>query len=444
MVAYSVDKLDEILKSIPGSRKYIIAYSGGLDSRVLLHSLVEINRDRRNRISAIYVNHGLSPNADDWSHHCSVICDGYGIDFQEAKINGERPKGESPESWARRKRYQVLRDLTGVDDILLTAHHQDDQIETLLLQLFRGAGPRGLSAMPFKRKFGKGWHYRPLLEFSREKLQTYASSQNLSWIEDESNTDTGIDRNYIRHQVVPLIRSKWPGIGNTLSRVARHQSETSELLGQLAVLDLASVQCGHNTRLDSTQLKKLDEPRQKNVIRYWLKELNLPVPDTRVMQQVIRDVLNSKYDAIPCVDWDGAEIRRYREFIYASGPLESHDPDSVLLWKLQEPVNITYGVLTASRGTGYGIRAALCRDDCLEIRYRRGGETIQPAGRGHHYELKKLFQEESIPPWLRDRIPLLYIDGKLAAVPGKWVDVSFYGEDQEDCWQFRWEGWKRF
>ena len=274
-----------------------------------------------------------------------------------------------------------------------------------------------------------------------QDLQAYARDKQLAWIEDESNQDAGIDRNYIRHRLLPVIRDHWPGVVTTLARAAVHQAEASDLLKQLAQQDLAELGGADSSGiLCITGLRRMPLNRQKNLLRYWLHHLQLPVPDARTLQHIIHDVIDSRDDAMPCVSWGGAELRRYRRHIYAACRLVEHDPAQIIDWDLDRQLCITHGKLSARRGTGKGIKAGLCRNDRVEIRYRRGGEVIRPSGREHHHELKSLLQESGVPPWLRDRIPLLYIDGRLAAVPGKWVDSDFLGTDSEECWQFNWEG----
>ncbi|MBF8268895.1 MAG: tRNA(Ile)-lysidine synthetase [Gammaproteobacteria bacterium] len=415
-----------------------------MDSHVLLHSMVNLKDDLTAPISAVHVNHGISSHAGSWARHCREICSILGVKLDIIEIDARCPPGESPESWARRKRYAVLTEHIGEERILLTAHHKDDQAETLLLQLFRGAGPAGLAAMPVTQSFGQGWHCRPLLDFSRLDLRQYALQHDLHWIEDESNQDTGFDRNYIRHQLFPVIKQHWPGVITTLARASQHQAEVSELQDQLARLDLAGIADADSlVKINNNILKSLNLYRQKNVLRYWLHLLQLPLPDAGHMHHIIEDVVNSGADATPCVTWPGAEVRRYREYLYAATPLSKHDPEQIITWDLEQPLTVLHGRLFARLGQGQGIKASHCRNNSLEIRYRSGGETIQPAGRDYHHELKKLLQDQGVPPWLRDRIPLLYINGRLAAVPGKWIAQEFIGQHDEPSWQIRWEGMER-
>jgi len=412
-----------------------------MDSHVLLHSMAALRTELQVNIRAIHVNHGLSRYAVDWSVHCLKVCDSLDVALQVLEIDAGCPKGESPESWARARRYAALEALTGPAEILLTAHHKDDQAETLLLQLFRGAGPAGLSAMPVSQGFGHGWHCRPLLDYTRQELQHYAGQNQLEWVEDESNQDAGFDRNYLRHQLMPVIADHWPGVRETLSRAARHQAEANTLLTELAGLDLADLSgMSDANRLTVTSLRQFSVARQKNLLRHWLHTLDLPIPDAGIMQHIISDVVDSKWDASPCVSWDGAEVRRYREYLYAARPLDDHDPETVISWDLEQEIAVAHGRLSARRGSGPGIKTEFCPNKCVQIRYRHGGETIQPAGRDQHHDLKKLLQETAVPPWLRDRIPLIYIDARLAAVPGKWIDTEFAGNETDECWQISWEG----
>lgn len=441
VLKYSIDKLHQILESLPESDSYLIGYSGGMDSHVLLYSLHALSDKLQADIRAVHVNHGLSNNAPDWEAHCRSVCNTLDIELLVVTIDARSPKGESPESWARYRRYTELAEHLREGEVLLTAHHKNDQVETLLLQLFRGCGPDGLAAMPLSRSFGSGWHCRPLLEFSRDELQVFARETGLVWVEDESNQDVGIDRNYIRHQLLPAVREHWPGVLETLSRSARHQAEASQLLDQLGASDLAGLTgTAPGARLSVAELKRLSVPRQKNLLRYWLHQLRLPIPDAGNMRNIISDLVNSRWDAMPCITWHGVELRRYRDYLYAAEPMAAHDPEQIINWDLGQPVAVANGRLNARRGKGNGIKTGLCRDKYVEIRYRRGGETIQPHDRKYHHELKKLLQENAVPPWLRDRVPLLYIDGSLAAVPGKWIAAEFMGDDSEECWQLEWEG----
>lgn len=437
---FAIELLFHTLKDLPESSCYRVAYSGGLDSHVLLHALSALSNKIPQQLAAVHVNHGLNDKRFEWAEHCSKICDELGVPCQFVEIDAGSPDGQSPESWARQLRYQALAAQLQQGEILLTAHHKDDQAETLLLQLLRGAGPDGLSAMPALRRFGAAWHARPLLQYNRQQLMDYAEQQGLHWVDDDSNRDKRFDRNYLRHKIMPLLDQRWGNISDTLARAASHQAESAELQKQLASIDIESCLLVKFNALNIIKLGELSDARKKNVIRYWLQEMQLSVPDARKMQHILVDVLQSKQDAVACVSWPGVEIRRYKDKLFASTPLCDHDSRQIVRWQLDEVCRISHGELTACLAKGQGIKKSLCPDNCIEVRYRSGGETIKPVGRRHQHDLKKLFQETGIPPWFRYRIPLLFIKGRLAAVPGFWIDEQFSADVNEDAWQISWSG----
>ncbi len=435
---FTPDNLLAVIEQLPPACCYWVAYSGGLDSHVLLHSLAAV-RDRLpvEKLCAVHVNHGLSPAADEWAEHCAAVCNKLNISCRILHVNARPGKGESPEAAARNARYQAIASLLERRDGLLTAHHQDDQAETVLLQLLRGSGPRGLAAMPRWDVFGAGWRGRPLLDFRRGELQAYAQSGRLCWVEDESNRDTGIERNFLRHEVIPLLRSHWPVLGKTLSRVAAHCAESADLLDQLAVQDLVT---GSEGELSIGRLKMLDTARQRNLLRYWIRKSGLPLPDTVHLQRTIDEVLPAAPDGMPCVGWTGAEIRRYRDRLYVMPPLPPHDSSKIHYWDMAETLQLQNGsALRAALAAGRGIKRELCRNARVTVRFRRGGERCRPAGRPHTHKLKKLLQEQAVPPWQRQRIPLIYLDEQLAAVAGLFVCEPFQARNEEPGLEISWD-----
>ncbi len=386
--------------------KIFIAYSGGVDSHVLLHLLREIYQDKKGiKLVAIHVNHGVSPKAQKWVEHCRKICKKLAIEYITKKISlkNKSCNDYSPEEILRKLRYEIFAKILPKGACLVTAHQADDQAETLLLQLFRGAGPKGLAAMPENIKFAGGYLARPLLNSSRQEILAYASKYKLQWLEDESNANTKFDRNLIRHEVMPLIKKRWPAIITTLNRASKHCFEASELLNILAEKDLQEVVSLNNVDiLDITLLKKLSVMRQKNVLRYWFYKLSLPMPSEVKMREVIRTVINSRYDAMPMVKWLGAEVRRFRDNLYAMPPLEPFDKEKSLpvLNKIKSKV----------------ARELKLNPKKIKICFRQGGEKVKIAGRQGTHDLKKLMQEWSIPPWLRDRIPLVYFGKYIVAI----------------------------
>ncbi|MEO6696774.1 MAG: tRNA lysidine(34) synthetase TilS [Gammaproteobacteria bacterium] len=432
---FSTAQLQHILSRFPAKR-YWVAYSGGLDSHVLLHVLARLPNKS---VHAVHVDHGLQENSAQWVKHCEAICAALQIPLLSLHINIDLEPGGSLEAAARDARYQAIASLMEDGDVLLTAHHQDDQAETVLLQLLRGAGPAGLAGMPACSVFSNGLHVRPLLNFTQAQLRAYAEMQRLVWIEDQSNRDLKFDRNYLRHEITPRLRARWPSYARTLSRSAAHSAEAAELMEALAEIDLHPI-TQSVTPLSITALRSLDEARQRNALRTWIKRLDLPVPNTTHLDHILHDVVNAKYDSTPLVHWRGAEIRRYRDLIYAMRPLSTHDAKQILMWETNISLTLPndLGHLTATPAKGKGIKAALWQTLTVTVRFRRGGEQCRPVGRKETHELKKLFQESGIPPWQRDRIPLVYLDEQLAAVAGLWVCEPFQASPEEEgievCW----------
>ncbi len=376
-------------------KRFLIAYSGGMDSHVLLHILYSLRQQNpKLLLRAVHVHHGLSANADAWVAHCRKVCSELEIEFIVKYVDVPSNKGKhSLEAIARKLRYQEFAKLLHADECVVTAHHADDQAETVLLQMFRGAGVNGLAAMPKL----KDHLLRPLLQFSRAELQQYAEEHKLQWIEDESNENTGFERNFMRHELLPEIRNRWPGIVAVLGRVAENCGEALELLEQVAEQDYELIKGQTKDTLAISKLLELDIARQNNVIRYWLKKLNLPIPRHIKLQHIRTDVLSCRENANPLVHWQGTEVRRYRGELYAMAPLDKFDPDKVIM-ELQNS-----GALKQ-----YG--------DDIKIKFRVAGERVKVKNRCGHHQLKKLMQEWGVPPWLRDRVPLIFLNDELVAI----------------------------
>jgi tRNA(Ile)-lysidine synthase len=422
-----LDRIIPALDRLPGVRRYWVAFSGGLDSTVLLHAMASLRPRLGAALCAVHVNHGLQAAAADWAHQCQDACDGLGIPLRGFSVDARPADGESPEAAARHARYDALRGLMEAGDCLLTAHHQDDQAETVLLQLLRGSGVAGLAAMPPLTPFAAGWHARPLLDLTRNELQAYAAAHALRWIDDPSNFDTGLRRNYLRHEILPRLRRQWPAFARTLSRSAAHNAETARLLDEIGAEDLAAVAGPKAATLSIDALMQLSPERLNNVVRYWLRTLELPLPSTAHLERLHEDILKAAQDSAPLLAWPGAEVRRYRSLLYAMWPLPPHDAQRVVPWDLDAPLDLPTcgGRLGARHVAGHGIRRVLLRDRPVTVRFRRGGEHCRPAGRGHTHELRKLLQESAVPPWLRERVPLLYVGEDLAAVADLFTCEGF-------------------
>lgn len=406
----SLDAAGAQLKNHPQLRRFVVGYSGGLDSHVLLHWLAQ--RQLPQQVSAIYIDHGLQSASAAWGEHCAAVCAALGIALHIVRTDARPERGESPEAAARRVRYAAFAAHLDAHSALLTAQHADDQAETLLLQLLRGSGVHGLAAMPPLARLGAGWLLRPFLKVTHSALCAYAEAHDLQWIEDPSNQDAGFDRNYLRHQVLPLVQQRWPAWQRTLGRSAQLCAETAACLDEVAAYDLSAVQGAQSNQLTIPALQALSVARQRNVVRYWLRQLALPVPEAGQLQQLLQ-VLNAAQDRNPCVAWTGAEVRRYRQSLYALPPLTKHDAQRVFIWRMEHgiwPVLELPGLgrLYLEPSLGAGLRPAVLESAALLVRFRQGGERFRPLGRAHSQELKKLLQDAGIPPWERARLPLLY------------------------------------
>ena len=434
----STENLSAFLETIPGRKRFLIAYSGGLDSHVLLHLMACLSREFDYSIRAVHVNHNIQQESPAWAGHCQDVCHSLGVELEVLDVRADRPGKESPESWARHKRYAAIENILAEGEILLTAHHQDDQLETLLLRLFRGSGVLGLASMRAVRTFGKGLHTRPLLNHSRAELSVYAESNKLRWIEDPSNMDLRLDRNFVRHEVIPVIKNRWPSVDLPVTRTIRIFSDTQELLDDVARQDLLNCAAEKPDVLAVDRVKRLSTPRQKNMIRYWCADLSLPSPDSRQLSQVVSGVIQARSDSKAQVSWKGAELHRYGNYIQLTAPLGGFDKSSVRTWDFTGPCRLDFGELTAAEGCGNGLKKELCAAARVEVRYRSGGEKIRLPDRTCRHKLKKLFQEAGTPPWLRERAPLIYVGDKLAMVAGFWTDAEFAAAADEPSWIVTW------
>lgn len=290
----------------------IVGFSGGLDSTVLLHLLAS-SSSLHHRLVAVHVNHGISPNALSWQEHAARFCLGMGVPFSAHSVRIHQRANLEEE--ARKARYGVFSSLTASDACVILGHHLDDQAETLLLNLFRGAGVDGLAAMPQWGHCGAGDLFRPLLSCSRKQLEDYARAYQLSWIEDESNQDLHYSRNLLRHQIIPLLEKKWPGVAKNIARTALHCQQARANLEALAQVDCEAL-LTEDKALRLAPLKEWTEERRANAVRFWLKEQGLPLPGTRTFLRLINEVLLARDDAMPLVSWGGIEVRRYRGCFY--------------------------------------------------------------------------------------------------------------------------------
>jgi tRNA(Ile)-lysidine synthase len=338
------------------------------------------------------------------------------------RVEVRAAKGESLEAVARQVRYEAMAKLVQPGMCLLTAHQQDDQAETFLLQLLRGSGPAGLAAMPQVASFSLGLHARPLLQFTRSDLADYAVQHNLRWLDDPSNRNRQIYRNFIRQDVLPVLCARWPSSVRIISRAAELQAEAAQLLVDIAWHDLITIGGSRRGTVSVTGLRQLSPARQRNVIRHWLRNHGLAAPARRQLDHILTDAVGAGWDRTPVITYQHGEVRRYRNELYAMTPLTGHNPRMVLPWDIRRPLSIPHLSMMLRPSMLDTLRIASGRPE-ITVRFRRGGERCRVRGQSHHRELKKLFQEAGVPPWERDRIPLIYSGESLVCVVGYWACV---------------------
>lgn len=413
-------------RSAPG---WTVAFSGGLDSTVLLHLLVVLSRQGDvPPLSALHVHHGLQSAAEAWPAHCQAVCDRLGVPLMHASVVVE--EGASLENAARRARYGVFEQAVEGGQVLMLAQHRDDQAETLLFRLMRGAGVRGLAGMPVSRALGDGHLLRPLLDVARQDLEAYAREQGLDWVEDPSNQDTRLDRNYLRQIVLPALVSRWPRALGGMARSAAHLAEGEALLGELAAIDLAAARdtevfpwLGLPT-LFLDPLLALSEPRQRNALRHWLAPFTaMPDSDHWAGWVALRDAAP---DAEPVWRLAGGELRRAGGRLWWLGNAWLDAVPTAQPWPNPEhPLALDGNGVVWIEGRG--------PEGPLQVRYRQGGEAMQLDGRGRR-DLKRLLNERGFPAFARGRLPLLYRGDELLAVP----NLQGLDGPREGGWTLSW------
>ncbi len=428
-MAFDQSQLLQTISDLPACKRLLVAYSGGMDSHALLHALLAVRHELTAEIHAVHVNHGLQSHASQWAEQCRGFCQTNDIPITVLEVDAKSGKGESQEAVAREKRYQAICDLVQEGDILLTAHHSEDQAETVLLQLLRGSGPSGLAAMPMINGFGAGFHARPLLPHSRADLAEYARQHRLEWVEDFSNQDISFDRNFLRHEVIPLLKQRWPALGRTISRSASHCAEAQHLIEEAARDDLLHMDIDSHRSMSISALAALPPPRVRAVIRTWIRDAGLQLPDTARMDRVLLEMLTAREDRNPVVDWPGVEMRRYRDRLYLMPTLQELDRDIEIEWDGGSDLELPSGLGTISvQEAAEGISMSAWEAGKITVCFRAGGERCRPVGRDVSKSLKNLFQERGIPPWERGRMPLIKLDGQLAAVGDIWVCEGFMAD----------------
>lgn len=401
-----------------------VALSGGLDSSVLLHALAALReRAPAPGLRALHVNHGLQPDASAWAEACRALCRRLELPIEVIELSLAPVRGASVEAEARDARYAALAARLHPGEWLLTAHHRDDQLETVLIQLLRGAGIAGLSAMPELARFGGGWHARPLLDVDRAALEAYATRHALDWVRDPMNDSTRFDRGWLRAEVLPAIRQRWPAAAATVARSASHLAEARVLLDELALADAAGIVAGG--RLALAGLQRLSRERQVNLLRWWIRSRGLRPPPAARLRAALRELPGARPDAAPAVRWPEGELRRFRGCLYALHPLpelpELPDERAAAVDVLDLGPGLgTFELVAGDQG---GLRLPL--SPAPVIRFRAGGEGLRTHPGRPRKRLKDLCREAGIVPWMRPRLPLVYVGERLAAVGDLWIDADF-------------------
>lgn len=414
--------VDSLVRHVPPHARLVLGLSGGIDSVALLHALLALRDQHPFTLQAVHVHHGLSPHADEWADFCVQLCASYVVELSIHRVKIARNDAAGIEAAARRERQRIF---AGLDaDFLLTAHQQDDQAETLLLQLLRGAGPKGLAAMAEvqNRPDWRAAQLRPLLGVTRAGILDYAQAHDLAWVDDESNLDIRYRRNALRQLVMPLLAEHFPGSSATLARAATLQADAAELLDELAQLDAAAAIDGD--RLDCSALAHLSMPRARNLLRYFIEQQGQPMPNARQLNEALHQLLDARHDARVSVRLGQAEIWRFRSGAYLVTAAPA--PAAPVRWRGETSLRVpAAGVsvrMEAVSGTGLKRTALTAGEVTLGV--RQGGERLRLHAGGPHRSLKNLLQENAIPPWQRDRLPLLWCNGRLAWAAGIGLDAD--------------------
>ncbi|SMF05524.1 tRNA(Ile)-lysidine synthase [Alteromonadaceae bacterium Bs31] len=414
--------LIERAEQLKGYRRVFLGFSGGLDSTVLLHQLKSLGL---NNLVAVHVNHQLMPEADGWEQHCASIAASWACDFESRKVQLGNTGGGVEEA-ARSARYKVFSECVTQQDVLLTAHHADDQAETLLFRLFRGSGLKGLAAVRAQTslKMDKVSFevLRPFLHCSREQILDYARAHHLSWIDDSSNNDQHFDRNYLRHSLLPLVQKKWPGVCSKLATSASLLAESDALLDDYLAGDFSQCEARKERLGESINLQVFQQfswTKQKHLLRYWLAQNHYLLPEQKHMVEV-QKMLRASADATPDVSWGrqegGCSLKRFKQRLYLLPRVDLSQQGRSFEWHTSEPLALGNVSSLAGEVTESGIAPGQYR-----IKFREGGERCRPEFRDRSQTLKKLLQELGLEPWLRDCVPLIYKGAELVAVADLWV-----------------------
>ena len=419
--------IDVGLTESPG--RIVIGFSGGLDSTVLLDA-ARARIDDPARLLALHVDHGIHPKSADWARHCEAVGARLGVAVVVRRVYVERRArhgnaAKATEVAARAARYAVFAEMLGAGDTLWLAHHRDDQIETLLWRLLRGGGA-AIAGMPRSRRVGRSTLLRPLLDIPRADLLARAAARGIEWIDDASNADTDFDRNYLRHAVLPLLRRRWPDVDARLAAAAKRFADEAAALRTALERRLGAIAVD-----GSLPIAALDGADALALLRRWLERNGVLGTRERALRELLRQACAAPERALCVRVSDARCVHRHRAALHV---VDDALPATPQRWTLDAPLEFGGGVLVAERGAG-GLRRDI---GCIDVRPRRGGERLRPAGRDGSRSVKRLLHDAGVAPWLRTGYPLLYVDGILAAVPGLAVDRAF-ADPGDAGWRVRFD-----
>lgn len=423
----------QILSSrVQPGQNIVLGLSGGLDSVVLLDILTQLRPPLKFSLGAIHVNHQLSPHASDWADFCAGLCRSHDVPLEISHVT-LMLAGNSLEAAARAARYEALAHSSA--DFIALAHHLDDQAETLLLQLLRGSGVAGASAMAEQSR----QMLRPLLGIPRSTLEHHARQRKLSWVNDESNLDTRFDRNFLRHRLLPVLEERFPAYRETLYRASLNFAESTHLLDELAQLD--AVGAISDGKLSITALTRLPPPRARNLLRHYLKQHGIPAPSAIRLEDMLRQLQSARQDAHIKIPLGTFELRRFLGQAWVVPAAPPPESNFCQPWQGENalPLPQLGGILKFCPVHGQGISLARLRRENITVRVRQGGERLQPDCKRPRRSLKNLFQETATPPWLRQTLPLLYSGEHLAAAVRIGIDCEFQARPDEPGIMLEWQ-----
>ena len=438
----------------PGT-SILAGFSGGLDSSVLLHRLSEVSAADGVSLRAVHIHHGLSASSDAWAHHCQQFCDSLDIALTIIRVHVALDSGHGPEASARDARYKAFESVLREGEWLALAHHRDDQAETVLLRLLRASASEGLASMQPTRRFASGLIWRPLLDVPRSQLHEYATRHGLRWIDDPSNDELHLDRNFLRHRILPTLQERWPHAGAALARSAALLSEDADLLRAEADKRLAQVQSTEASTLSVAALMGYDAAWRPRILRRWLSTLALPSPPGDAFAIIESQLLLSRPDAEPEYHWTGVVLRRWRDLLHVERKRAGFPDDWQSTWHGDGDFLLPTGdrlrlvsiaMATPAASAGHGIESGATsptntpRQGGFIVRARRGGERIQLPDRKHSHALKKMLQQLGVPPWERERLPLVFsADEELLAVGDVLVSARFHEFQMATHQHLAWE-----